>query len=98
MWQRHLQDAFHQGKRAIGNAWHHTVKFASQLDAGFNVAKRIYGALQPAIQDLGGSGVNQAVMQGIGGYERGRDEVLGAHNNVLSTLNRLRRAAPEIGL
>ncbi len=98
MWQRQMYDAFHHGKKTIGNMWNHAVKFAGQIDHAMNVGKRVFGALHPAIHDLGGHHVNRAVMQGISGYERGRNEILGHHNNVQATLSRLRRAAPEIGL
>ena len=95
---RQLRDAFHHGKRTIGHMWNHAVKFAGQLDSAFNVGKRIAGALQPAIQDLGGASVNRAIMGGIGRYEQGRNEVLGFNNKVEAQLSRLRRAAPEIDL
>ena len=98
MWQRHLQDAFHHGKRAIGNAFNHAVKFAGQIDHAMGLGKRIVGALQPAIQDMGGSGFNRAVMQGISGYEQGRNEIMWHHNKVQAQLSHLRRAAPELDL
>ena len=50
------------------------------------------------IQDIGGSSATRAIMQGIGRYEQGRDQVMGQYNNVQSTLSRLRRAVPEIDL
>ena len=78
--------------------WNHAVKFASQLDTAMGVGKRIYGALQPAIQDMGGGDINRAVMGGIGRYEQGRNEVMGQHNQVQAHLSRLRRAAPELDL
>ena len=62
------------------------------------MGKRIYGALQPAIQDLGGTDVNRAIMGGIGRYEQGRDEVIGYNNKVQAQLSRLRKAVPEIDL
>ena len=98
MWQRNLQDAWHHGKRAIGNAFNHAVKWAGQIDHFMGVGKRVYRALQPAIQDMGGSHVNRAVMQGIQGYEQGRNEILGHHNKVQAQLSHLRRAAPELDL
>ena len=98
MWQKHLHEAFHQGKRTIGNMFNHAVKFAGQIDQAFNVGKRLYGALAPAIQDMGGANMNRAVMQGIGRYEQGRNEVLGYNNKVQAQLSRLRRAVPEIDL
>ncbi len=63
-----------------------------------DVSKRIFGALQPAIQDMGGGDINRAVMGGIGRHEQGRNEIMGQHNQVQATLSRLRRAAPEIDL
>ena len=98
MIQRQLREAFHHGKRTIGNMFNHAVKFAGQIDQAFNVGKRIYGALQPAIQDLGGADVNRAIMGGIGRYEQGRDEVMGYNNKVQAQLSRLRKAVPEIDL
>ena len=82
----------------IGNAFKHAVKWAGQIDHFMGVGKRVYGALQPAIQDMGGSHVNRAVMQGIQGYEQGRNEILGHHNKVQAQLSHLRRAAPELDL
>ena len=98
MIQQRLHEAFHHGKRTIGHMFNHAVKWAGQLDQAFNVGKRIYGALQPAIEDLGGSNVNQAIMGGIGRYEEGRNQVMGFNNNVQAQLSRLRKAVPEIDL
>ena len=98
MWQRQFQEAWHRGKQTVGNMWNHAVKFAGQIDQAMGVGKRVFGALQPAIQDMGGGGFNRMAMQGIQGYETGREEVMGHHNKVQATLSRLRRAAPEIGV
>ena len=98
MWQKHFQDAWHQGKRTIGHMWKHAVKFAGDLDYTMNVGKRLFGVLHPMIEDMGGSGLNRAIMGGIGRYEQGRDQVMGQHNNVQAQLSRFRKAVPEIGL
>jgi hypothetical protein len=78
--------------------WNHAVKWAGQIDHAMGVGKRVFGALQPAIQDIGGSNINRAVMEGIERYEQGRNEILGHHNQVQAHLSRLRRAAPELDL
>lgn len=78
--------------------WGHAVKFASQLDHAMGVGKRIYKALQPAIQDMGVGDLNRAVMSGIGHYEQGRDEIMGHTNKVQAQLSHLRRAIPELDL
>ena len=93
---RHLQEAYHQGKRTVANVWNHAVKFAGQLDHGFGVAKRLYGALQPAIQDLGGSQINQGIMRGFGAYEQGRNQALSGFNQVQAMQSRIKKAVPEI--
>jgi hypothetical protein len=95
---RQLHDAWRHGKRTIGHMWNHAVKFAGQLDHAMGVGKRIYGALQPAIQDMGGGDINRAVMQGIGHYERGRNDIMGHQNKVQAQLSHLRWAAPELDL
>ena len=94
MISRHLQEAYSQGKRTVGNIWNHAVKFAGQLDHGFGVAKRLYGALQPAIQDFGQ--LNQGIMRGIGAYEQGRNQVLSGYNQVQAMQSRIKKAVPEI--
>ena len=98
MWQKHLQDAWHHGKRTVGNMWNNAVKLAGDLDHVMNISKRIFSVAHPMIQDIGGSNVNRAIVSGLGRYEQGRDQVLGQYNNVQSTLSRLRRAVPEIDL
>ena len=98
MYYKHFQDAYHHGKRVIGHAFHHAVKFAGDIDRGFNVAKRLYGALQPALENVGGGALNRSVMQGIGAYEQSRNEVLGGYNMVQAQMNRIRKAAPELDL
>jgi len=98
MIQKHLHDAWHHGKRTVGHMWNHAVKWAGQIDHAMDVSKRIFGALQPAIQDMGGHDINRAVMGGIGRYEQGRNEIMGHHNKVQATLSHLRRSAPELDL
>ena len=97
MWNK-FQEHYQQGKRTIGHMWNHAVKFAGQLDHAMGVGKRVYGALQPALQDLGASQASGAVMQGFKAYDRGRADAMGLHNNVSAHLNRLRKAAPELDL
>ena len=78
--------------------WNHAVKWAGQIDHAMNVSKRVFGAVHPIIEDMGGSGMIRAMMQGFGKFDQARHDVLGMHNNVEVQLNRLRRAALEIGL
>ncbi len=98
MWQRQLQDAWHHGKRTVGNMWNHAVKWAGQIDQAMNVSKRMFSALHPAIEDMGGGDINRVMVHGFSQYDKGKHDIIGHHNNVQATLSRLRRAAPEIDL
>ena len=98
MRHKQFREAWTHGKKTVGNMWNTAVKCAGQIDHAMGVGKRIFSALQPAIQDAGGGGINRAVMQGISGYEQGRHQIMGHHNQVQATLSRLKRAAPELEL
>ena len=98
MWHKQFREAWTPGKKTVGHMWNRAGKYAGQIDHAMGVGKRIFSALQPAIQDAGGGGFNRAVMQGIGGYEQGRNQIMGHHNQVQATLSRLKRAAPELEL
>ena len=98
MWQKQLHEAFHHGKRTIGNMFNHAVKWAGQIDHAMGLGKRVFSALQPAIQDMGGADISKAIMGGIGRYEAGRNEVMGHHNQVQAHLSRLRRAVPQLDI
>ena len=87
-----------KAKKNVGHMFNHAVKWARQIDHAMGLGKRVFSALQPAIQDMGGSNVNRAVMQGISGYEQGRNKIMGQHKQVQAHLSRLRRAAPELDL
>jgi len=93
-----LRAAYHHGKKTIGNMWNHAVKFAGQLDHGVSVGKRLFGALEPMLQDMGAGNVTRAAVQSFGKYEQGRDAVMGQHNQVQAHLTRLRKNVPELGL
>ena len=78
----------------MGNIWNHAVKIAGQIDHSFSVAKRLYGAIQPAIQDYGG--LNQGIMRGISAYESGRKDVMSGYNQVQAMQSRIKKAVLEI--
>ena len=98
MIHKYFQDAFKTGKRTIGNMWNHAVKFAGDLDHGMKVGKRLFGALDPLLQDMGAGQTSRAIVQGFGQYERGRDGAIGMNNEVHAQLSRLRRSVPELEL
>ena len=78
--------------------WNHAVKFAGQIDHAFAVGKRLFGALHPMIEDLGGARVNKAIMGGFQKFDQAKADTMGSYNMVESQMNRIKRAVPEIGL
>ncbi len=74
------------------------MKWAGQIDGAMSVGKRLLGALDPLLQDVGAGNVSRAAVQGFGRYEQGRDQVMGQHNQVQAHLARLRKNVPELGL
>ena len=98
MLHKQLHDAFHSGKRMIGKMFNEGVKFVGHLDRGMDTAKRLYGALHPLISQVGGQKATGAIMDVFSGYDRGKAETMGAYNQVQAQMNRIRMAAPEIGL
>ena len=94
MISRHLQEAYLQGRRTVAYVWNHAMKWAGQIDHGFSVAKRLYGAVQPAIQDF--QGLNQGIMRGISAYESGRKDVMSGYNQVQAMQGRIKKAVPEL--
>ena len=78
--------------------WNHAVKIAGDIDRGFGVAKRLYGALHPAIETLAGGNVNRAIMGGFQKFDQAKADAMSGYNMVESQMNRIKRAVPEIGL
>ena len=98
MLQKFLQDTFHQGKRTIAKMYQTGLDVANSVDHHVRVGKRLFGALHPLIDQLGGGRASRAIVDSFGAFERGRDQVIGMDNKVQAQLNRLRTAVPELGL
>ena len=98
MYKQKLQQAYSTGKRWVQTGWTSAVKFAGHFDRHVGIAKRLFGALSPAIEDLGGGAVNRGIVGAFRDYDDGRAEAIRGYNNVQTQLSRVRRAVPEIDL
>ena len=98
MYHRQIQEAWKHGKKFVQSGWHGAVKFAGHIDRHIGIAKRLFGALNQGIEDLGGSSVNRGIMDAFGAYDTGRAEAMQGYNQVQSQLSKVRRAVPEIDL
>ena len=96
--KRQFHEAWRTGKRFVQTGWSNVQKVASSLDRGMGIAKRLFGALNPAIEDMGGTAVSKGIMSAFQNYDDGRAEAMQGYNNVQTNLSRIRRAVPEINL
>ena len=91
---KNIQEAFHHGKRTLGNMYNHAVKYAGQLDQAVNVGKRLYSVIHPMLS----RNMSSAIMSGISQFDEGKASIMGHHNNIENQLMRIRRTVPEIGI
>ena len=89
----YLKTGFGNVKNFLGNAYNTTKKTLGSLDAMFGDAKKIYGAVAPAIQDLapqqmrgGLSKIHDNVMKGVQGYENIRNKIDDAEQQAVSKI------------
>ena len=87
----YLRTGFGNVKQFLGSTYAHTKKTLGTMDSVFGDVKKIYGALQPALQDLapqqlqGGLGkLDSAVMKGVQGYEGIRNKIDDAEQTMVN--------------
>ena len=98
MFSQAIHHHWRNAKRVIGDGWHGAVKLAGQFDQGMRVSRRLFGALQPALDQYAGPGHTNTVMEGFKKYDETRSDVMQGYNNVEHHYNRIRRAVPELNL
>lgn len=95
--QGHVQRAYIGAKHHITRMYHEGHKFAQKLDAGYQIYKRLHGALAPAIKDVAPQ-VVQHSKKFQEGYERTKAHALSAHESVERVVHSVKKAVPELGL
>ena len=98
MFSQAIHHHWRNAKRVIGDGWNGAVKLAGQFDQGMRVSRRLFGALQPALDQYAGTGHMNTVMEGFKKYDQTRSDVMQGYNNVEHHYNRIRRAVPELNL
>jgi hypothetical protein len=93
-----LARGWHSTKRIVGNAWHGAVGLAKNFDQGMQVGRRLLAATAPIFDQLGYSHGLKPIMGGLQAYARGKVDVMHHVGQMESSLNRIRRQVPEIGL
>ena len=75
-----LTNAFLNTKKHLGNVYHHTKHVLGSIDHGVRIAKTVYGAISPYIDELGGGGIHKHAIKAIGDYEHIRNKVMDTHD------------------
>ena len=87
----YLKTGFGNVKNFLGNAYNTTKKTLGSMDQMFGDAKKIYGAVAPAIQDLAPQqlqgpldNLRGGVMKAVQGYENIRNKIDDVENQAVS--------------
>ena len=95
---RSLSSHWQNAKRIIGDSFHGAVKLAGQLDGAMMVGRRLFGALQPALEQYAAPEHQKAIMSGFQKYDSTRSDVMEGYNHGEQHYNRIRRQVPELNL
>ena len=90
-----IADGWQKAKGFMGHAWHTGKQVLGTVDRYANVATRLLGAA--AASGLSGRALESGI-QAVDSYSRIRDKALHAGRTVESSVDRFRRAAPELKL
>ncbi len=95
--QAYASRAYMGAKHHITRAYVAGHRFAQKLDAGYQIYKRLHGALAPALKDIAPAAVQHS-KQAMNTYERTRAQVEGAASTAEHVVHSVKRAVPELGL
>ena len=95
--QAYASRAYLGAKHHITRAYVAGHRFAQKLDAGYQIYKRLHGALAPAIRDIAPAAVQHS-KKAMEGYERTRAHVQGAHESAERVVHSVKKAVPELGI
>ena len=95
---RSLHSHWQTAKRVIGDGWHGAVKLAGQFDQGMRVTRRLFGALQPALDQVAGGAGSTHMMNAFKAYDSTKSDIMSGYNQVEQMRNRIKRQVPEMEL
>ena len=90
-----ISDGWQKVKSFAGHAWHSGKQVLGTVDRYANLATRLLGAA--AQSGLSGRALESGI-QAVDSYSRIRDKAMNVGREVEGTVNRFRRAAPELKL
>ena len=90
-----------QVRSHIGNAYHQVRNFAHKVDAGVQVASKVYAAVAPAIRDFAPEvekRASKSVAQAKSSYDSLKGDVVDVHSRAAGHGNRLKGLPEMLGL
>ena len=90
-----IADNWEKAKSFMGHAWHSGKQVLGTVDRYANLATRLLGAA--AASGLSGRALESGI-QAVDSYSRIRDKAMNVGREVEGTVNRFKRAAPELNL
>ena len=86
-----MKHAFSNVKNFIGNAYHKTKSFLGDVNSGYKMAKTIYGAVAPILDQVSaGKNINKHVMKAVNDFDSIRDKVMDTHSSVINNVNNVK--------
>ncbi len=95
--QAHAQRVYTGAKHHITRAYAAGHRFAQKIDAGYQIYKRLHGALAPALKDVAPDVVRHSKKM-LEGYEKTKAHVMGAAQSAEKVVHSVKKAVPELGL
>ena len=95
---RSLHSHWQNAKRVIGDGWHGAVKLAGQFDRGMRMSRRLFGAIQPALDNVAGGAASTHMTNAFKAYDSTKSDVMSGYNQVEQMRNRIKRQVPELEL
>lgn len=74
------------------------MKLAGQFDQGMRVTRRLFGALQPALDQVAGGAGSTHMMNAFKAYDSTKSDIMQGYNQVEQMRNRIKRQVPEMEL
>jgi hypothetical protein len=90
-----------QVRSHIGNAYHHVRNLAHKVDAGVQVASKVYAAVAPAIRDFAPEvekRASKSVAQAKSSYDSLKGDVVDVHSRGEAHAKRLKGLPEMLGL
>ena len=90
----YIKHNLNKAKSFIGHNYAQGKRMAHHIDHGFNIAKKVYGAVAPVLDSLAGNEnftkINKHVSKAVSGYDAIRQNVIDGHEQAEKHYNSIK--------